>query len=75
MNHVSQTSYPFQVTDLTPCIGSEIKIDVPSLLSGKYTKEIRDVLERRGVIAFRSLHLDDDQQMAFTNTIGEATIQ
>jgi alpha-ketoglutarate-dependent taurine dioxygenase len=62
---------PFDVTDLAPVIGSEIKTDAETLLSGRYVKEIRSLLERRSVLAFRGMHLDDPQQTAFTATLGE----
>lgn len=60
-----------EVLDLTPHIGSEVAIDVAALMSGRHAAEIRDLLERRGVLVFRGLHLDDAQQRAFTRTIGE----
>ncbi|BBU63011.1 taurine catabolism dioxygenase [Methylosinus sp. C49] len=60
-----------EVLDLTPRIGSQVEIDVAALLSGRCATEIRDLLERRGVLVFRGLHLDDAQQRAFTRTIGE----
>ena len=56
--------------DLTPRIGSEIQTDVETLLSGKLSGEIRALLEKRGVIAFREINLSDEQQVAFTRTLG-----
>jgi alpha-ketoglutarate-dependent taurine dioxygenase len=56
--------------DLTPRIGSEIKADVATLLSGSLSGEIRALLEQRGVIAFRAINLTDEQQVAFTRTLG-----
>jgi len=56
--------------DLTPRIGSEIQTDVETLLSGKLSGEIRALLEKRGVIAFREINLTDQQQVAFTRTLG-----
>jgi alpha-ketoglutarate-dependent taurine dioxygenase len=56
--------------DLTPVIGSEIKTDVATLLSGVYGTDIRSLLEERGVVAFRELHLTDAQQVAFARTLG-----
>jgi alpha-ketoglutarate-dependent taurine dioxygenase len=56
--------------DLTPRIGSEIQTDVETLLSGKLSGEIRALLEQRGVIAFREINLTDEQQVAFTRTLG-----
>ena len=50
--------------DLTPRIGSEIKVDVETLLSGGVAGEIRDLLVERGVLIARGLDLTDDQQRA-----------
>lgn len=58
-------------TDLTPQIGTEIQADVDTLLGGKHATEIRDILEQRGVVVFRELGLSDEQQLAFTATLGD----
>jgi alpha-ketoglutarate-dependent taurine dioxygenase len=57
-------------TDLTPLVGTEIAADAETLLGGKYAKEIRAVLEQRGVLVFREVDFTDDQQIAFTRTLG-----
>lgn len=57
--------------DLTPRIGSELKVDVDALMSGAVAGEIRDLLVQRGVLIARDLHLDDDQQRAFIKTLGD----
>ena len=57
-------------TDLSPKIGSELKADVATLLSGEVGAEIRAILEQRGVVAFRELNLTDEQQVVFTQTLG-----
>jgi alpha-ketoglutarate-dependent taurine dioxygenase len=58
------------VRNLTPAIGAEILTDAETLLSGCNAKAIRALLEERGVLLFRDVHLDDEQQIAFTNTLG-----
>jgi alpha-ketoglutarate-dependent taurine dioxygenase len=58
------------VKDLAPRIGSEITADLATLLSGKRAAEIRELLELRGVVAFRELKLTDQQQVAFGKTLG-----
>jgi alpha-ketoglutarate-dependent taurine dioxygenase len=58
------------VTDLRPRIGSEIKADVATLLSGARAAEIRALLELRGVLVFREINLTDRQQVTFTKTLG-----
>jgi alpha-ketoglutarate-dependent taurine dioxygenase len=58
------------VRDLMPNIGSEIRVDKKTLLSGKYAKQIRDLLERRGVLVFSRVGLTDEEQCAFTQSLG-----
>jgi alpha-ketoglutarate-dependent taurine dioxygenase len=60
-----------QVINLTPHIGSEIKTDVETLLSGSEAANIRNILEQRGVIFFRGLKIDDDQQVTIAKTLGQ----
>jgi alpha-ketoglutarate-dependent taurine dioxygenase len=60
----------FEVSDLTPRIGSEITTDVPTLLSGELGKRIRVLLEERGVVAIREINLSDADQVRFTKTLG-----
>jgi alpha-ketoglutarate-dependent taurine dioxygenase len=61
---------PFVVSDMAPLIGSAIHTDKGTLLSGGKAKEIREILERRGVIVFPQIDLSDDEQIAFTQTLG-----
>lgn len=60
----------FTTTDLTPCIGSEIKADLATLLSGEIAQPLRSLLEQRGVLVFRGLDMSDEQQLQFAKTIG-----
>lgn len=57
--------------DKTPYIGTEIKTDLDTLLSGNEAPAIREILEQRGVIFFRGLEMDDQQQVVFARTIGK----
>lgn len=59
--------------DLSPLIASELQADVDSLIGGEYSTEIRQLLEERGVVAFRELNLSDEQQIAFTKTLATTT--
>lgn len=63
-----------QVVDMTPRIGSEIKTDIDTLLSGSEAKTIRDILEQRGVVFFRGLDISDEQQVTIAKTLGQ-TVQ
>ena len=59
------------IHDLRPRIGAEITGDPAELLSGAHAALLRETLERRGVIVFPRLDFDDDQQLAFSETLGE----
>jgi alpha-ketoglutarate-dependent taurine dioxygenase len=59
-----------EIVDLTTQIGSEIKTDLDTLLSGRAAETIRDALERRGVIFFRGLTITDEQQVVIAKTLG-----
>lgn len=63
-------SAQLEIVDLTPRIGSEIRTDLDTLLSGREAPTIRDVLERRGVVFFRGLDIGDDEQVAIAKTLG-----
>jgi alpha-ketoglutarate-dependent taurine dioxygenase len=64
------TSAGLDVVDLTPRIGSEIKTDLDTLLSGREAQHIRDTLEQRGVVFFRGLDISDRDQVAIAKTLG-----
>ena len=59
-----------KITDLTPCIGTLIETDVDTLVSGAASAEICALVQDRGVLVIRGLDLDDEQQLAFTRTLG-----
>ena len=61
--------------DLTPTIGSELKIDAEALLSGRHAAEIREILERRGVVVVKEIGITDEELRAFGKTLGELQIQ
>ena len=56
--------------DLSPRIGSALTFDKKTLLSGKYGADFRALLEERGVLLFREISLTDEEQVAFTKTLG-----
>jgi alpha-ketoglutarate-dependent taurine dioxygenase len=51
-------------------IGSAIVTDKQTLLSGEKAGEIREMLEKRGVLVFPEISLSDSEQIAFTHTLG-----
>ena len=60
----------WEVEDAAPRIGSIVRADKETLLSGARASEIRELMERRGVIVFPQINLSDDEQIAFTHTLG-----
>jgi alpha-ketoglutarate-dependent taurine dioxygenase len=59
-----------EVIDCSPVIGSEIRTDLSTLLSGGEAETIRATLEQRGVIYFRGLQISDEHQVAIAKTLG-----
>lgn len=57
-------------TDLTPRIATEIRADKKTLLGGEHAARIRELLELRGVLVFPKINFSDDEQIAFTQTLG-----
>ena len=56
--------------DIKPGIGSRILNSKEELLSGDLSAEIRDLLEQRGVLVIPGIGFSDDEQVAFTKTLG-----
>ncbi|MGV0838008.1 TauD/TfdA dioxygenase family protein [Mycolicibacterium thermoresistibile] len=56
--------------DLTPRIGTAIRSEKAELLSGVHAGQIRALLEQRGVLVFPGVGFTDDEQVAFTRTLG-----
>ena len=57
-------------SEIHPRIGSEILADKATLLSGDHAAAIRELLEQRGVLVFPKIGFTDDEQVAFTETLG-----
>jgi alpha-ketoglutarate-dependent taurine dioxygenase len=57
--------------DLTPRIGTELKTDKATLLSGgMFAVEIRKLLDQRGILIARDIGLEDADQIAFAKSLG-----
>lgn len=56
--------------ELTPIIGTRVDADRDTLLSGKHGKELRALLQERGVLIFPRIGFSDDEQIEFTKTLG-----
>ncbi len=56
--------------EIKPSIGSRILNSKAELLAGDLGPQIRELLEQRGVLVFPKINFDDDEQIAFTKTLG-----
>ncbi len=72
MSTVTATTSPdrLQATNLCALIGSQVHLSKEALLSGEYAQELRELLERRGVLVFPRIDFTDAEQVAFTRTMG-----
>ena len=60
----------FAKEDIKPKIGSRVLNSKQELLSGEFAKDIRELLEQRGVLVFPEIHFTDEEQVTFTKTLG-----
>jgi alpha-ketoglutarate-dependent taurine dioxygenase len=58
------------VAPITPRIATRIDTDAQTLIDGGHAREIREVLEQRGVIVFPKVNLTDAQQLTLARTLG-----
>jgi alpha-ketoglutarate-dependent taurine dioxygenase len=56
---------------LSPRVGSEVKIDLATLLDGSVARELLELLVKRGVIIVRGIEINDEQQRALARTLGK----
>jgi len=64
------TATTLATRDIAPEIGTEIIAEKAALLSGQHAATIRELLETRGVLVFPKLGFTDEEQVAFTETLG-----
>jgi hypothetical protein len=60
-----------ETVDLTPSIGSELKVSKGQLLSGELREDIRALLVRRGAVVIRGVHPSDEELRQIARTLGE----
>jgi alpha-ketoglutarate-dependent taurine dioxygenase len=60
----------FTAVELTPHTGTRINADLDTLLDGSIAKDLRAILEQRGVLLFRGIDMTDEQQLLFAKTLG-----
>jgi alpha-ketoglutarate-dependent taurine dioxygenase len=56
---------------IKPLIGSRVLNSKKELLNGHLGSEIRELLQQRGVLVFPAVNFSDEEQIAFTKTLGE----
>lgn len=57
--------------EIKPLIGAEVSAGRDALLSGEHVADLSELLEQRGVLVFPKIGLGDEEQIAFTKTLGE----
>jgi alpha-ketoglutarate-dependent taurine dioxygenase len=61
--------------NLTPRIGTQITAERAALIRGDFSSTVRNVLEQRGVVVFRELNLNDEEQVVFSKSLGDVISQ
>jgi len=56
---------------IKPSIGARVLNTKQDLLTGGFAEELRELLEQRGVLVFPRVGFTEDEQIAFTRTLGE----
>jgi alpha-ketoglutarate-dependent taurine dioxygenase len=67
---MTSTVEALSAQEINPRIGSRILADKATLLGGDHAGAIRELLEQRGVLVFPKIGFTDDEQVAFTETLG-----
>src|SRR6516165_7847656 len=60
-----------QYEKISPLIGARILADKATLVSGVQAGQIRELLEECGVLVFPQINFTDEEQIAFTSTLGK----
>jgi alpha-ketoglutarate-dependent taurine dioxygenase len=71
MSAVAPKSAQLIQDEIKPKIGSRVFNNKAALLSGELAGEIRELLEKRGVLVFPEINFTDEEQVAFTKTLGK----
>jgi alpha-ketoglutarate-dependent taurine dioxygenase len=56
---------------IKPNIGARVFNSKAQLLGGQFADEIRELLQERGVLVFPEIQFTDEEQIAFTKTLGK----
>jgi alpha-ketoglutarate-dependent taurine dioxygenase len=68
MNALTQTR--LKAEEIKPGIGSRVLNSKSELLSGELSGKLRELLEARGILVFPKIDFTDEEQVAFTKTLG-----
>lgn len=68
MNAVTITR--LKAEEIKPGIGARVLNSKAELLSGELSVELNELLEQRGVLVFKQLHLTEKEQVTFSNQLG-----
>lgn len=68
MNTIVSTAVHYE--PIKPKIGARVLNSKDELLKGHLAREIRELLEQYGVLVFPKVSFTDDEQVAFTKTLG-----
>lgn len=60
-----------ETRELTPAIGTEVRIAAEDLLQPSVASELRDLLVQRGVLVFKQIGLSDEEQVRLAGLMGE----
>lgn len=71
MNTATATLERLDAENIKPLIGSRVHLSKDALLSGEFGSELKDLLEQRGVLVLPKINFTDDEQVIFTETLGE----
>lgn len=63
----------FERIDITPRVGSEIRMDRADFLAGTHARELEALLVERSALVFREIFLTDEEQRQFAGTLGQVT--
>jgi hypothetical protein len=64
-----------QTVNLTPLIGAELKTDIATQTSGKHPAEIAKLLEQCGALVLHEVHMNIEDQVAFSESLGSVQKQ
>lgn len=67
----TETKAQLHAENIKPDIASLVLNSKQELLSGDIGEDIRELLEQRGVLVFPQVGFTDDEQIAFTKTLGK----